>query len=109
MAKQILVLSPRRLLLLKQQGGCFGTTNLKDPLISGGQQLRVLSTWNQLCQQLKVERGFKSTPQGSSTALPLGIETLKNEEELPIEVINRRKDILDLSFEVRIGFTSCIS
>lgn len=99
MAKQILVLSPRRLLLLKQQGGCFGTTNLKDPLISGGQQLRVLSTWNQLCQQLKVERGFKSTPQGSSTALPLGIESLKNEEELPIEVINRWKDILDLSFE----------
>jgi len=97
MAKQILVLSPRRLVLAKQQGGCFRALNIKDHGVDGGQS-RVLSTWSQLCQQLGITatgRGFK--PNG----LPLNTEVLddKHGDELPIEVINRKRDSLDLSFE----------
>ena len=98
MAKQILVLSPRRLVLAKQQGECFRALNIKDHGVDGAQS-RVLSTWSQLCQQLGIttaDRGFK--PNG----LPLNAEVLddKHGDELPIEVINRKIDTLDLSFEV---------
>ena len=104
MAKQIIVPSSRRLLLLKHRGG--GPGHLGEQLASGSQQqqqLRVVSSWTKLCQQLGVGsagRRFKSA------APPLGVETLVpcQLEELPIEVINRKKDKLDLTFEVRIKF-----
>ena len=95
MAKQILVLSPRRLVLAKQQGGCYKSLNIKSHEVDGSQS-RVLSTWSQLCQQLGItaaSRGFK--PSG----LPEVLED-KQGDALPIEVINRKKDSLDLSFEV---------
>jgi len=99
MAKQIFVLSSRRLLLLKHRGGVPGL--LEEQLASCSQQqqqLRVISSWNQLCQQLgvgKAGRRFKSA------APPLSVGTLDHSqlEELPIEVINRKKDELDLTFE----------
>eukprot|EP00090_Calanus_glacialis_P001001 TRINITY_DN10726_c0_g1_i1.p1 TRINITY_DN10726_c0_g1~~TRINITY_DN10726_c0_g1_i1.p1 ORF type:complete len:667 (-),score=208.06 TRINITY_DN10726_c0_g1_i1:229-2229(-) len=97
MAKQILVLSSRRLLLLKHHSGQSG--NLGEQLVGANQQqLRVISTWNQLCQQLGVTtagRRFKSA------APLLAVETADpcRLEDLPIEVINRKKDSLDLSFE----------
>ena len=100
MAKQILVLSSRRLLLLKHHSGQSG--NLGEQLVGANQQqLRVISTWNQLCQQLGVTtagRRFKSA------APLLAVETADpcRLEDLPIEVINRKKDSLDLSFEVRM-------
>ena len=100
MAKQILVLSSRRLLLLKHHSGRPG--HLEEQLVGANQQqLRVISTWNPLCQQLGVTtagRRFKSA------APPLAVETVDpcQLEDLPIEVINRKKDVLDLSFEVRM-------
>ena len=100
MAKQILVLSSRRLLLLKHHSGRPG--HLGEQLVGANQQQpRVISTWNQLCQQLGVTtagRRFKSA------APPLAVETADpcRLEDLPIEVINRKKDSLDLSFEVRM-------
>ena len=96
MAKQILVLSPRRLVLAKQQGGCYKSLNIKNHAVDGIEQSRVLSTWSQLCQQLGItaaSRGFK--PSG----LPEVLDD-KQGDALPIEVINRKKDSLDLSFEV---------
>eukprot|EP00092_Neocalanus_flemingeri_P028909 GFUD01031392.1.p1 GENE.GFUD01031392.1~~GFUD01031392.1.p1 ORF type:complete len:675 (+),score=189.08 GFUD01031392.1:55-2079(+) len=99
MAKQIFVLSSRRLLLLNHRGG--GPGHLGEQLAGSAQQqqqLRVVSSWNKLCQQLGVGsagRRFKSA------APPLGVETLDpcQLEDLPIEVINRKKDKLDLTFE----------
>jgi len=99
MAKQIFVLSSRRLLLLKHRGGVPGL--LEEQLASCSQQqqqLRVISSWNQLCQHLgigKAGRRFKSA------APPLSVGALDQSqlEDLPIEVINRKKDELDLTFE----------
>ena len=103
MAKQILVLSPRRLVLSKQQGGCLGALSIKEHEADVGNS-RVLSTWSQLCQQLGISaagRGYKES------ALPLSVDGVddKHEDELPIAVINRKKDSLDLSFEVRMNTT----
>jgi len=80
--------------LAKQQGGCYKSLNIKSHEVDGSQS-RVLSTWSQLCQQLGItaaSRGFK--PSG----LPEVLED-KQGDALPIEVINRKKDSLDLSFE----------
>ena len=104
MAKQIIVPSSRRLLLLKHRGG--GPGHLGEQLASCNQQqqqLRVVSSWSKLCQQLGIGSAGK---RFKSAAPPLGVETLDpcQLEELPIEVINRKKDKLDLTFEVRIKF-----
>ena len=97
MAKQILVLSARRLLLCKHQGGRVIVP--LDHVLQDNRHIRTLTGWNQLFNQLAVStdgRRFKS-----ATA-PLPVERLdtNEEEELPLEVINRKKDTLDLSFEV---------
>ena len=102
MAKQIIVPSSRRLLQLKHRGG--GPGHLQEQLascIQQQQQLRVVSSWSKLCQQLGVGSAGK---RFKSAAPPLGVETLDpcQLEDLPIEVINRKKDKLDLTFEVRI-------
>jgi len=83
--------------LSKQQGGCLGALSIKNHEIHAGHS-QVLSTWSQLCQQLGITtagREFKET------ALPLSVNGLddKHEDELPLAVINRKKDSLDLSFE----------
>ena len=103
MAKQIIVPSSRRLLQLKHRGG--GPGHLQEQLascIQQQQQLRVVSSWSKLCQQLGVGSAGK---RFKSAAPPLGVETLDpcQLEDLPIEVINRKKDKLDLTFEVRIS------
>jgi len=91
------VLSARRLLLCKHHSGRVIVP--LDHVLQDNRHIGTLTGWNQLFNQLAVStdgRRFKS----ATAPLPVErLDTNEEEEELPLEVINRKKDTLDLSFE----------